>query len=181
MVSGGYVFNTEAHPVDIAALYCCSAEKHDDDLVLMDLHDNVDLLALLDLVDTPKDEYLSAKRNKQKSLFRKKVFEKPIEQQLKAHVTSTIQLQPPTQQGVPAVDIDSPDHTQCQAIEVMFFNKGLTIPHIPNDSEEDLDMDKMLEEEEASSNYHLLACPAQPFHMRWSILGEMFPDENDNS
>lgn len=27
--AGGYVFNTEAHPLDPAALYCCSRHAHD--------------------------------------------------------------------------------------------------------------------------------------------------------
>ncbi|XP_013382068.1 ER degradation-enhancing alpha-mannosidase-like protein 2 [Lingula anatina] len=53
--AGGYVFNTEAHPVDTAALYCCSAEKHQDDMLVQDMQDNVNLLSLLDLVDNEPD------------------------------------------------------------------------------------------------------------------------------
>ena len=54
---GGYVFNTEAHPIDSAALYCCSAEKKQHDKVLQDFHDNLDLLALLDIVETEDDMF----------------------------------------------------------------------------------------------------------------------------
>ena len=32
--AGGYVFNTEAHPVDLAAVHCCSAAKREEDQVI---------------------------------------------------------------------------------------------------------------------------------------------------
>lgn len=49
--TGSYIFNTEGHPVDTAALYCCSAEKKEDDAELQNFHDNLDLLTLLDIHD----------------------------------------------------------------------------------------------------------------------------------
>jgi len=49
--AGGYFFNTEAHPIDVASVYCCSAQKKEDDKVLQKMHDNLDLLALLDIVE----------------------------------------------------------------------------------------------------------------------------------
>ncbi|WAR03730.1 EDEM2-like protein [Mya arenaria] len=49
--TGSYIFNTEAHPIDTAALYCCSAEKKEHDLELQDFHDNLDLLTLFNLND----------------------------------------------------------------------------------------------------------------------------------
>ncbi|KAJ8299088.1 hypothetical protein KUTeg_023148 [Tegillarca granosa] len=52
--AGGYFFNTEAHPVDIASIYCCSAQKKEDDEVLQEWQDNLDLLAMLDIV-SPSD------------------------------------------------------------------------------------------------------------------------------
>ncbi|XP_078608056.1 ER degradation-enhancing alpha-mannosidase-like protein 2 isoform X2 [Branchiostoma floridae x Branchiostoma japonicum] len=45
--AGGYVFNTEAHPVDPAALYCCSTFKHDQE-ELQKLHASLDFGSLLD-------------------------------------------------------------------------------------------------------------------------------------
>lgn len=47
--TGGYVFNTEAHPIDAASLYCCSAEKRRDDVALLDLQTNANLVQLLNL------------------------------------------------------------------------------------------------------------------------------------
>ncbi|VDI01241.1 ER degradation enhancer, mannosidase alpha-like 2 [Mytilus galloprovincialis] len=50
--AGGYFFTTEAHPIDSAAVYCCSAAKKEDDAILQGMHDNLDLLSLLDILDS---------------------------------------------------------------------------------------------------------------------------------
>lgn len=63
LFSGGYIFNTEAHPIDTGALYCCSAEKKEDDLELQDFHDNLDLLTLFGITDN-KDIVQGVKWNK---------------------------------------------------------------------------------------------------------------------
>ena len=47
--AGFYVFNTEAHPIDGAAVHCCSAERVADQLELQAIHDNIDLVQLFDL------------------------------------------------------------------------------------------------------------------------------------
>ena len=62
--AGGYVFNTEAHPIDSAALYCCSAAKKEDDAILQDFHDNMDLLSVLGLVDIKNDIFKPIKKPK---------------------------------------------------------------------------------------------------------------------
>ena len=62
--AGGYVFNTEAHPIDSAALYCCSAAKKEDDSILQDFHDNMDLLSVLGLVDIKNDIFKPIKKPK---------------------------------------------------------------------------------------------------------------------
>ncbi|KAL3842525.1 hypothetical protein ACJMK2_020529 [Sinanodonta woodiana] len=49
--AGGYIFNTEAHPIDMASLHCCSLQKKQEDAELQDFHDNFDLLSLLDIVE----------------------------------------------------------------------------------------------------------------------------------
>ena len=65
--TGSYIFNTEGHPFDTAALYCCSAEKKEDDAELQDFHDNLDLLSLLDLddnTDTVRGVKWKSKKNR---------------------------------------------------------------------------------------------------------------------
>uniref|UniRef100_A0A915J4M6 alpha-1,2-Mannosidase n=1 Tax=Romanomermis culicivorax TaxID=13658 RepID=A0A915J4M6_ROMCU len=45
--SGGYIFNTEAHPVDPSILYCCDKRRQRDQLILNDFHNNIDLIGIL--------------------------------------------------------------------------------------------------------------------------------------
>ncbi|RWS28394.1 ER degradation-enhancing alpha-mannosidase-like protein 2 [Leptotrombidium deliense] len=47
--SGGYVFNTEAHPIDIASVDCCFAHKDNDDKLFDEMTTNLDIYAFLDL------------------------------------------------------------------------------------------------------------------------------------
>ena len=81
---GGYVFNTEAHPIDTAALYCCSAEKNADDLSIHELHDNIDLLELLglddvdDIGDIENDLDLTHMQNSRKTHTRKTKLKAPF-------------------------------------------------------------------------------------------------------
>ena len=56
--AGGYIFNTEAHPIDIAAVHCCSADKVEDERSLQNFHDN---LNILDIIDRPVSGMLGGK------------------------------------------------------------------------------------------------------------------------
>ncbi|TKR89329.1 hypothetical protein L596_013452 [Steinernema carpocapsae] len=49
--AGGYIFNTEAHPIDPAQLYCCGAKRQKDVEMLQKFEDNMDFVNLLDLDD----------------------------------------------------------------------------------------------------------------------------------
>ncbi|BFZ05088.1 hypothetical protein BsWGS_08127 [Bradybaena similaris] len=62
--AGGYIFNTEAHPIDLAAVHCCSAAKKQDDQLLQNFHDNLDLLSLLDIVDENDCAWMESERQK---------------------------------------------------------------------------------------------------------------------
>lgn len=56
--SGGYVFNTEAHPIDVAAVHCCSADKAAEDHALREFARGLDLSKLL--LDEQRDEFVRA-------------------------------------------------------------------------------------------------------------------------
>lgn len=63
--TGGYIFNTEAHPMDIAAIHCCSAQKAAEDAELQEFHDNLNLLELLDITEV-KESLIEGKKLKKK-------------------------------------------------------------------------------------------------------------------
>ncbi|CAN7937452.1 unnamed protein product [Ixodes hexagonus] len=54
--AGGYVFNTEAHPIDVAAVHCCSTQKVAEDTALERLEELLDLSKLL--VDERREEFV---------------------------------------------------------------------------------------------------------------------------
>ena len=56
---GGYVFNTEAHPVDAASLYCCSGERSRDTAAVHSMMTSVDLLSTVDDIFTRGSHQLS--------------------------------------------------------------------------------------------------------------------------
>ncbi|XP_076471092.1 ER degradation-enhancing alpha-mannosidase-like protein 2 [Babylonia areolata] len=66
--AGGYVFNTEAHPIDLAAVHCCSAQKKEEESVLQNFHDNLNLLELLDIVQDKETRIVGRKLKRKKKM-----------------------------------------------------------------------------------------------------------------
>ena len=62
--AGGYVFNTEAHPIDLAALHCCSATRRQEEATLHDFHLNLNLLDLLGLARGPDSAIVGTRLRK---------------------------------------------------------------------------------------------------------------------
>ncbi|XP_067141881.1 ER degradation-enhancing alpha-mannosidase-like protein 2 isoform X1 [Centruroides vittatus] len=62
--SGSYIFNTEGHPIDTAAVYCCSAEKKEQDKLQQNFQDSLDLLSILEISET--DNFLNIFQKSQK-------------------------------------------------------------------------------------------------------------------
>lgn len=67
--SGGYVFNTEAHPIDVAAVYCCSAKHFEHQMLLQDFQKSMDLHSILEITDS--NDFLKIFRNKKKTAHHK--------------------------------------------------------------------------------------------------------------
>ena len=197
IIAGGYVFNTEAHPIDIAALYCCSAERHDDLAALHDLHDNIDLLELLGLVDSPDEFFMDPSQrvkrqneeNKRKQNLKKLNFNK-------VHWRrggETLQKDKVQIVEIPKGKFLNSEQTETES---MVESNGATVDNgIGEDimSEHDdsvgdddvegtceatevIDYNRLKHEESAYYETRLLTCPALPFHMRLSLMGEMFPN-----
>lgn len=70
--AGGYVFNTEAHPIDLAAVHCCSTQKKQEQDILQNFHDNLNLLELLDIVHDKESRIIGKKLKKKRAKAEKK-------------------------------------------------------------------------------------------------------------
>ncbi|KAE9417414.1 hypothetical protein Angca_008522, partial [Angiostrongylus cantonensis] len=55
--AGGYIFNTEAHPVDPGIVHCCSAQRQAEREAVRKWEDNYDLLSILDRTDNMSPFY----------------------------------------------------------------------------------------------------------------------------
>ncbi|XP_013787875.1 ER degradation-enhancing alpha-mannosidase-like protein 2 [Limulus polyphemus] len=83
--SGSYIFNTEAHPIDIAAVYCCSAERKRQEDELQDLHDSLNLFQVLKISSKTPQAFLYEKWHNQKSPFQlieKAYYNLPIHKEM---------------------------------------------------------------------------------------------------
>lgn len=45
--AGGWIFNTEAHPLDPGIIYCCSQKRNKDRAMLQEFEENIDILSLI--------------------------------------------------------------------------------------------------------------------------------------
>ncbi|XP_054166132.1 ER degradation-enhancing alpha-mannosidase-like protein 2 [Oppia nitens] len=68
--SGGYIFNTEAHLLDTAAVYCCSNQKTTETNIFMDFQNNLDLYSALDLNDKPINSLKNIRNNYRNDILR---------------------------------------------------------------------------------------------------------------
>ena len=78
--AGGYVFNTEAHPIDLAAVHCCSTQKKQEEDILQNFHDNLNLLELLDIVHDKESRIIGKKLKKKRAKAETKEGSDPKEQ-----------------------------------------------------------------------------------------------------
>ncbi|KIH50409.1 hypothetical protein ANCDUO_19512 [Ancylostoma duodenale] len=56
--AGGYIFNTEAHPIDPAIVHCCSAQRQAEREAVQKWEDHYDLLSILDHHDSISPTHL---------------------------------------------------------------------------------------------------------------------------
>ncbi|KAI7815517.1 ER degradation-enhancing alpha-mannosidase-like protein [Rhyzopertha dominica] len=162
--AGGYIFNTEAHPIDPAALHCC--------------HD-VPKMNLFDFSD------LSSKR----SLFRGEILEKrsvPVRENDTGEESVAELLTEPVVE-VTNISMEEPkeasqsseDEVQEENIAVKNFIERILPNHTkqfdPQDMLEKIRTKKIYPRNTTwEQNYRILSCKAQPFIQRISVLGEFF-------
>lgn len=64
---GGYIFNTEAHPLDPAALYCCSTKRNSDLKLIYNFENQINFIDLIDISDS-RHEVPSSSNNYKNSI-----------------------------------------------------------------------------------------------------------------
>ncbi|GAB1598409.1 ER degradation-enhancing alpha-mannosidase-like protein 2 [Argonauta hians] len=210
--AGGYIFNTEGHPIDIAAVHCCSAAKKQDDDILFKLHDNMDLLALLGATDdgqhyggqkwekkrkdqqtTENSDHVSDTKSEDLSKDSKDASgsSNTTVQSEARNSTSTSSTSDKREKNTENDKIDR-DTKQNKIFaptdnkEANTSNLGDSDASHNNKSTEDssyrsdepniYDFYKSLKDFEIAfkAPYSLMYCPAQPFHVKLSVMGEMF-------
>lgn len=251
--AGGYFFNTEAHPIDTAAVYCCSAAKKENDAILQSMHDNLDLLSLLDILDSTDNVIgekliLKEKENSKKKKLKgetgdmdpKELRNYKVEQEVRMEKVnqntenkdkvkveqiknksestandhdksenskfekmenseletkqleneSTDNISKNNDSPVKKLTIKSKDAKQTaqpnmnSLVQLLSLLSGKEITTGKEEVEWIPDVNHLFQVMQVYSNIYkikpeLMICKAQPFHMRWSVSGEMFETEDD--
>lgn len=251
--AGGYFFNTEAHPIDTAAVYCCSAAKKENDAILQSMHDNLDLLSLLDILDSTDNVIgekliLKEKENSKKKKLKgetgdmdpKELRNYKVEQEVRMEKVnqntenkdkvkveqmknksestandhdksenskfekmenseletkqleneSTDNISKNNDSPVKKLTIKSKDAKQTaqpnmnSLVQLLSLLSGKEITTGKEEVEWIPDVNHLYQVMQVYSNIYkikpeLMICKAQPFHMRWSVSGEMFETEDD--
>ena len=164
--TGGYVFNTEAHPVDTSMLYCCGIDKVNDDDRLQDLYDRIDLLQLLDLVEKEYELFDVGHKKQSKRRTDKKAKTKTDSDRSKdLDNEELIKSTSANAEGLHKSDTDV-YNDQCESDN----NKICWL----SEYEEKRQSVRRQNVTRIYGNGRILSCPVQPFHARLSLLGEMF-------
>ena len=215
------MFNTEAHPIDTAALYCCSAEKAADDDSVGEMHDNIDLLELLQLDDVDdirdiENDLDSIKRENTRRRNRKN-------KKLKVPFSNEVLKKTEVHNGVDEVEAEDANVDDDEAVvekqnsdridsssqQVWYqtksspqetvkdsyyaYSNDKRSPETKTKLQPPTDTTSSIEDEKATESStqpidwthdnaqnfpgRLFTCPAQPFHSRLSVYGEMFVDD----
>lgn len=250
--AGGYFFNTEAHPIDTAAVYCCSAAKKENDAILQSMHDNLDLLSLLDILDSTDNVIgekliLKEKENSKKKKLKgetgdmdpKELRNYKVEQEVrteKVNQNTENKDKVKVEQMKNKSESTANDHDKSENSKFEMENSELETKQLENESTDNIsknndspvkkltikskdakqtaqpnmnslvqllsllsgkeittgkeevewipDVNHLYQVMQVYSNIYkikpeLMICKAQPFHMRWSVSGEMFETEDD--
>lgn len=193
--AGGYIFNTEAHPIDPSALYCCHEVPHQRLFDFDELKSNKKKFRGQPVrVNQEGDEEVSKEKNEEvldvieedntevpieivadsmenyKVEDNEKLFSKPDDVD-----KETVDAEESTEANVTGKEKSSEENTK-------FIRMIKNI--IPPTPRQKFDPQKMLERfryenkypvnSSWATNYELLSCKAQPFLQKMSLYGEFF-------
>ncbi|EEB15625.1 conserved hypothetical protein [Pediculus humanus corporis] len=182
--AGGYIFNTEAHPIDTGALHCCSKQlqEHVRDTIL-----DFD-------PDSSSGVKLSVHKQKMMDKLKLNVAEKKKRFQSQENVLNEII----NEVKLPISKVESENEDETHASQTS-YDVPLDNPTLNNLEKKEKLQDYLVDEDHLNSSgfyvdekirkekkyfknvtweaqYHLLRCHAQPFLTRVSLNGEFYTD-----
>lgn len=177
--AGGYVFNTEAHPIDISAVHCCSLQHKNDLKELRKSSEKIDIF----------NTYL--KNENVRNVFRTKFRRKsdPVVTYYPPDDIPSPDANVTTQENGSNSDEqnDTPSNGNCDRINPTESGHPIQTVMIPakldsyatakpptDKSSSNVQYGFDAVNKTLESQYNRLMCPAQPFLLRLSIMGQMF-------
>lgn len=174
--AGGYIFNTEAHPVDPAALHCCHSLANKDLLDFDYLKKNQELF---------KGETVKERKNQKLPEVVEETIADSIDEEVIITTESTtgyVKLEDNDNVSQKITGDEFQDNNISENVEKLSFSK--IIDQVLSKESQKFDPQEMLERFRVEnkyprnktweSNYKLLVCKAQPFMQRLSVMGEFF-------
>lgn len=182
--SGGYIFNTEAHPIDLAALHCCHDVPKMQLFDFADLHSKKSLFKGETLDDIVSERKAKVENNSQNHT----VANDSAENDEIVNNTSTVSETNSSLSSFNETVVDeklkltSSDGTENKTESLNTAHSFMK--HILGDRSKQFDPQEMLERIRMKkkymkthipeNNYKLLSCKSQSFIQKISILGEFF-------
>ncbi|KAG5886978.1 hypothetical protein JTB14_006620 [Gonioctena quinquepunctata] len=180
--AGGYIFNTEAHPVDPSALHCCHSMSNKNSLDLKQLEKNKSLFR----GETVKEKKIQFEPCDGES---DEDTEKEIDDEevtITTESTSTYVKLEDNDNISQKISVANEEYQE--NVSLLDETEDVSLPKIFSqmllNEDENFDPQEMLERfrtdnlypKNASweNNYKLLSCKAQPFLQKLSLLGEFF-------
>lgn len=171
--AGGYIFNTEAHPIDPAALHCCHT------MPKLQLHD-------LDALLSNKDTFRGVKVKKLKN--EAPIVEEPVTEisdmdEITTESSKSYQMDDEAfnvtvdSEEEPAILVQAPKDDSDKSILPDFMEQPLPIEKKYNLQELLMKIRSRAKQPTNitwEENYSLLTCRPQPFLQKMSIYGEFF-------
>lgn len=179
--AGGYIFNTEAHPIDPAALHCCHAASNKDIIDFKELQKNKALFR----GESIKEKQIQAKQSYQKNTQSEDDIVDDLEIVTTELNNSYAKLEDNDNisQKINDDKLDLKENSSFP-LETESTSTSNVITQMFSDKKKAFDPQVLLERLRSESkmynvsmqseNYRLLTCRAQAYLQRVSILGEVF-------
>lgn len=181
--SGGYVFNTEAHPIDIAALSCCESNTQDISQ-FKNLKENLNLFNIIlpkKMFEYKLDDHLLMQPLYEDNAPSNAVFTNDYNEQnsmnstVITEISSTIHSSPESNSDgrIPqSIELEDKVELNSQYLNHSDFDLNAYFQELKQFSNQLQNPTESISLEK--SGYEHLFCPSQPFFSRLSLQGEIF-------